>query len=88
MPLKRNDVTSTSVKCHLGVRSGAAMVLGKLPVLGRPTNMDNSGARDADSRCGRELFGHFSSHLSLHSLFSLPLWETAQYRLKYCLKGP
>ena len=24
----------------------------------------------------------------IFSLFFLPLWETAQYRLKYCLKGP
>ena len=42
------------------------MVLGKLQVLGRPTNLDNSGARAyyAGSRCGRGLFGHFFSHLS------------------------
>ena len=33
------------------------------------------------------LFGHFFPHLSI--LFSYPsLWETARYRLKYCLKGP
>ena len=25
---------------------------------------------------------------SIFSLFLLPLWETARYRLKYCLKGP
>ena len=31
-------------------------------------------------------FGHFFSSLSF--LFFLPLWETARYRLKYCLKGP
>ena len=49
------------------------MVLGKLPVVGRPTNLDNSGARAycACSRSGWGLFGHFSSHLSL--LFSLSL---------------
>ena len=50
------------------------MVLGKLPVLGRPTNLDISGARAyyAGNRCGRGLFGHFFfSHLSL--LFSLSL---------------
>ena len=66
------------------------MVLGKLPVLGRPTNLDNSGAR-AYCACGGcvggggvdifSLIYHFSFH-------SLSLWETAQYRLKYCLKGP
>ena len=26
--------------------------------------------------------------LSILSLLFLPLWETARYRLKYCLKGP
>ena len=48
------------------------MVQGKLPVLGRSTNLDNSGAMDycAFSRCGNGLFGHFSP-LSL--LFSLSL---------------
>ena len=65
------------------------MVLGKLPVLGRPNNLDLSRARAfcACSRCGWGLFGHFSSHLSF--LFLSPsLWEAARYRLKYCLKGP
>ena len=43
------------------------MVLGKLPVPGHPTYLINSGARAncACSRCGRGLFGHFFSHLSL-----------------------
>ena len=64
------------------------MVLGKLPVPGRPTSLDDSRARAycACSRCGWGLFGHFFSHLSF--LFSFSLWETARYRLKYCLKGP
>ena len=68
--------------------SGGAKVLGKLPVPGRPTHLDYSRARAycACSRCGWGLFGHFFSRLS--SLFFLPLWETARYRLKYCLKGP
>ena len=39
------------------------------------------------SRCGLGLFGHFYSHLSFLSN-SPSLWETARYRLKYCLKGP
>ena len=65
------------------------MVLGKLPVLGRPTNLDLSRARAfcACSRCGWGLFGHFFSRLSFLSL-SPSLWEAARYRLKYCLKGP
>ena len=65
------------------------MVLGKLPVTGRPTNFDNSRARAycVYSRCWWGLFGHFYSRLP--SLFSFPfLWETARYSLKYCLKGP
>ena len=64
------------------------MVLSKLPVPGRPINLDDSGARAycACSRCGRGLFGHFS--LIYHFSFLSPsLWETARYRLKYCLKG-
>ena len=35
---------------------------------------------------GGGMFGHFFSPLSF--LLFLPLWETARYRLKYCLKGP
>ena len=65
------------------------MVLGKLPLPGRPTNLDKSMARAycACSSCGWELFGHFISHPSFLFSFFL-LWETARYRLKYCLKGP
>ena len=65
------------------------MVLGKLPVPGRPTNLDYSRARAfcAFSRCGWGLFGHFFSRLSFPFL-SPSLWETARYRLKHCLKGP
>ena len=65
------------------------MVLGKLPVPGRPAYLDRSLARAyySCSRCGWGLFGHFS--LVYHFSFLSPsLWETARYRLKYCLKGP
>ena len=67
--------------------SGGAMVLVKLSVPRRPTNLDNSRARAycACSRCGLGLFGHFSS--SFFFPVFLPLSETARYRLK-CLKGP
>ena len=44
------------------------MVLGKLPVPGRPTILIT--------------VGHGPIALSAS------LWETARYRLKYCLKGP
>ena len=65
--------------------SGGAKVLGKLSVPGRPTILDNSRAKAycACSRCGWGLFGYFF----LSSFFFLPLWETARYRLKNCLKG-
>ena len=64
-------------------------MLGKLSVPGRPTSLDDSRARAycACSRCGWGLFGHFS-RIYLYSFLSPSLWETAQYRLKYCLKGP
>ena len=65
------------------------MMLGKLPVPGRPTDLDNSRAWAccACSRCRLGLFGHFS--LVYHfSLLSPSLLEIARYRLKYCLKGP
>ena len=52
---------------------GGAMVLGKLPLPARPTNLGYSreGAYCAFSGCGWGLFGHFYSRLS--SLFFLPL---------------
>ena len=57
--------------------SDGAMVLGKLPVPERPTNLDDSRARAycACSRCGWGLFGHFYSQLSFLSLFSLSLGD-------------
>ena len=65
------------------------MVLGKLPVPGRPTNLDKSRegpialAVGASGGCLEifSLFYHFS-------FLSPSLWETARYRLKYCLKAP
>ena len=58
--------------------SGGAMVLGKLPVPGRPTNLDDSRARAccACSRCGLGLFGHFYSRLSFLLSFSLSLGDS------------
>ena len=68
---------------------GGAMVLGKLPVPGRPTI--------------RIIVGHGPTALAVGAgggcldIFTLiypfsplspSLWETARYRLKYCLKGP
>ena len=59
------------------------MVLGKLPVPGRPTNLDYVLTVGADGGC-LDIFS-----LIYHFSFLSPsLWETARYRLKYCLKGP
>ena len=57
--------------------SGGAMGLGKLPVPGRPTNLDKSRARAYCycSRCGWGLFGHFFSRLSFLFSFSLSLGD-------------
>ena len=78
--------------CHSGFNrgwSGVAMVLGKLPAPGRPTNLNNSRARAycACSMCGWGLFGLFSLSCRF-SLLSPSRWKSARYRLKYCLKGP
>ena len=54
--------------------SGGVKMLGKLPVPGRPTSLDDSRARAycVCSRCGWGLFGHIFSNLSF--LFFLPLF--------------
>ena len=58
------------------------MVLRKLSVPVPSTNLENRRAR-AYCACNRwRMFGTF---LFISSIFS---WETASYRLKYCLKGP
>ena len=73
-------------------KSGGAMGLGNLPVPGARGVLliwmkSRAKAFCACSRCRWGLFGHFFSHLSFFFL-SPSLWETARYRLKYCLKGP
>ena len=64
------------------------MVLGKLPVSGRPTILDVGRVRAccACSRCDGDCLEIFTL-LYLFSPLSTSLWETARYRLKYCLKG-
>ena len=65
------------------------MVLGELPVPGRPTIWMIVGqgpivlAVGAGGGC-LDIF----TILYLLSSLSPSLWETARYRLKYCLKGP
>ena len=63
------------------------MVLGKLPVPGRPAILITVGQGPIALAVGAGGGG-----LDIFTLSFLPfspsLWETAQYRLKYCLKGP
>ena len=65
------------------------MVLGKLPVPGRPTIWMIVGQGPSALAVGAgggclDVFTLIYLFLSL----SPSLWETARYRLKYCLKGP
>ena len=63
------------------------MVLGKLPGLGHPANLDYSRARAsmlAEGGVG-VVWTFFLS--SVIFLLSSSLWETTCYRLKYCFKG-
>ena len=65
------------------------MVLGKLPLLGRPTIRITVGQGPTALAVGAG--GRCLDILTLiYSFFPLSpsLWETARYRLKYCLKGP
>ena len=67
---------------------GGAIVLGKRPVPGRPTILITVGQGPIALAVGAG--GVFWIFLlsSILSLLSPSLWETARYRLKYCLKGP
>ena len=65
------------------------MVLGKLPVPGRPANLDYSRARARASVLAEGAGGRYSDIFPLiyHITFLSPsLWVL--YGLKYCLKGP
>ena len=65
------------------------MVLGKLPVPGRPTNLIIVGQGPTALTVGVGGGGLDIFSLVYHFSFLSPsLWETARYRLKYCLKGP
>ena len=65
------------------------MVLGKLPVPWRPTIWITVGQGSIALEVGAgggclNIFTLFYPYSTL----SPSLWETARYRLKYCLKGP
>ena len=69
--------------------SDGAMVLGKLPVPGRPTIWITVGQGPTALTVGAgggclDIF----TLIYPFSPLSPSLWETARYRLKYCLKGP
>ena len=74
---------------YLGTTFLLSTLLGKLQVPGRPANLDYSKARAsvlAESAGGGcldifSLIYHFS-------YLSPSIWQTARYRLQYCLKGP
>ena len=64
-------------------------MLGKLPVPGRPTILITVGQGPAALAVGAgggcvDIFTLIYPFSSLYP----SLWETARYRLKYCLKGP
>ena len=65
------------------------MVLGKLPVPGRPTiwSIVGQGPTALAVGAGGGCLDIFIL-IYLISPLSPSLWETARYRLKYCLKGP
>ena len=69
--------------------SGGAMLLGKLPVPGRPTIWITVGQGLAALAVGAgggclDIFTLVCPFFPL----SPSLWKTARYRLGYCLKGP
>ena len=72
-----------------GGGSGGAMVLGKLPVPGHPTiwMIVGQGSIALTIDAGGGCLDIFTL-LYPFSPLSPSLWETARYRLKYCLKGP
>ena len=65
------------------------MVLGKLPVPGRPTIWIIVGQGPTALAVGAG-GGCLDIFTLIYPFFPLSpsLWETARYRLKYCLKGP
>ena len=63
------------------------MVLGKLPVPGRPTIWNTVGQGPTALAVGAGCLDIFILIYPFSPL-SPSLWETARYRLKYCLEGP
>ena len=64
------------------------MVRGKLPVPGRPTILITVGQGPIALAVGAGGVVWTFLLSSILSPLSPSLWQTARYRLKYCLKGP
>ena len=84
---KFREIISNGIKVIRGW-SGGAMVQGKLPVPGRPTVWVTVGQGPTALAVGAgggclDIF----TLIYPFSPLSSSLWETARYRLKYCLKG-
>ena len=77
------------IQCRCRGCSGGAMVLGKLPVPVRPTIWITVGQGPTALAVGAG-GGCLDIFTLIYPFFPLSpsLWETARYRLKYCLKGP
>ena len=83
------DCTDFNIICPRFFRgwSGGAMVLGKLPVPGRPKIWITVGQGPTALTVGAD-GGGLDIFTLIYPFFPLSpsLWETARYRLKYCLK--
>ena len=80
-------IKSKSAFLSMGWSDGA-MVLGKLPVPGRPTVWISVGQGPTALAVGAGGVVWTFLLSSILSLLSPALWETDRYRLKYFLKGP
>ena len=82
------EVSAQSLSADWGW-SGGAMLLGKLLVPGRPTIWIAVGQGPTALAVGAG-GGCLDIFILIYHFFPLSpsLWETARYRLKYCLKGP
>ena len=80
---------SSDVQSKIRGWSGGAMVLGELPVPGRPTIWITVGQGPTALAVGAG-GGCVDIFTLIYPFFPLSpsLWETARYRLKYCLKEP
>ena len=86
---RQQEASVSEPHLHAKGWSGGAMVLGKLPVPGRPTIWITVGQGPTALAVGAG-GGCLDIFTLIYPFFPLSpsLWETARYRLKYCLKGP